>query len=162
MQKFFLRDKILRIDNFLEKRSSLAFFKTLSRSKTKLIFEPDSKRLEIVSSNSPLMLGVGSFLKNNFLLNQNTFSIQKFSHGSYTLLKKPDSQITSRRAFLFFSPQWNPSWGGTLHLLSQKKQVLLLPQQNTLFLVQRNSSTHFFIKYVSHFARKNCFFVVSW
>ena len=92
-------------------------------------------------------------------LNIKEFSFKMFEHGDYTLLYD-DLKQKGILALLDVS-SWKEEWGGYTSFVADNEVFRLVPQKNSLFIVNHDGLKHF-VKYVNHHAKGKRFFVEMW
>ncbi|PIA15265.1 hypothetical protein COEREDRAFT_82227 [Coemansia reversa NRRL 1564] len=87
--------------------------------------------------------------------------IRKFDKGDYTLINDQALEPNGLDVIMFLDnleePDnvWNTSWGGTIHYIADKDELLrIVPQSNSLALVLRDEGTLRFVKYVNFMAQR--------
>ena len=86
-------------------------------------------------------------------------SFKAFEHGDYTLLY--DDLNQSGILALLDVSSWKEEWGGYTSFVADNEVFRLVPQKNSLFIVNHDGLKHF-VKYVNHHAKGKRFFVEMW
>ncbi len=166
----FKRNGFIRLDQFFEGRSYLAFSQPLWDASGKAIVIPDRHSYTLLPpslASTPFM--TPSFKK--FLstlvgkkITTITLTVQRFGWKDYTLVHDDEVGKEELRFFFLISGKWEVERGGILTYLTQngEGEPLFFPiTGNSFCIIRQRKDMHSFVKYVNHHAGKEKFIVVA-
>ncbi len=114
--------------------------------------------------NTPEVINYFKQLTNDNSIKKINAQATRYLPGHF-LTQHTDENLEEGRLYAYvmgFSKEWNPDWGGLLHILDDDKNIVktLIPEYNTLsiFKVPQNH----FVSLVSPFAKKERLAITGW
>lgn len=164
IKKHFSKNKMAKLDFFLaESELKNLTQKTISLKfrKTKI---PDRFSFSLANTKN---INAALFNIFNLTIEKITskrikqIQIKKFSHKDYSIIHDETFRGEKSKAIFFITQNWDLKFGGNLALIKGPQSFIITPQNNSLFIYEKENADKEFIQYINHLSRKNHFFTLE-